>query len=85
MTMLTTIQSTATPTLRRSALLLIARLRRFLNGWVAAAIAHRERQATLFALRQLDDRKLDNTRIYRGPIDAALEKAAQLRKRRRFK
>jgi hypothetical protein len=85
MTMLTTIQSVAKPTIRRSAHLLVARLRRFLNAWVAAAIAHRERQAALFALGQLDDRKLDNTRIYRGPIDAAFEKAAQLRKRRRFK
>jgi hypothetical protein len=35
----------ATPTIRRSALLLIARLRCFLNGWVAAAIAYREQAA----------------------------------------
>jgi len=71
MTMLTTIQSAATPTIRRSLLLLVARLRRFLNGWVAAAIAYREQQAALFALRQLDDRNLDNTRIYRDPLEAA--------------
>jgi hypothetical protein len=45
MTMFTTIQSAATPTIRRSALLLIARLRCFLNGWVAAAIAYREQAA----------------------------------------
>jgi hypothetical protein len=45
MTMFTTIQSAATPTIRRSALLLVARLRRFLNGWVAAAIAYREQAA----------------------------------------
>jgi hypothetical protein len=57
MTMLTPIQSAATPTMRRSALLLFARLRRFLNGWVAAAIAHRESQVALLASRQLDDRK----------------------------
>jgi len=85
MTMLTTIQSAATPTLRRRALLLVARLRRFLNGRVAASIAYREQQAALLALRQPDDRNLDNTRIYRGPLDAAFEAAAQLRKRRRLK
>jgi hypothetical protein len=81
MTMLTPIQSAATSTLRRSALLLVARLRRFLNGRVAAAIAYREQQAALFAQRQFDDRNLDNTRIYRGPLDAAFEGAARLRKR----
>jgi hypothetical protein len=49
MTMLTTIQSAPTPSIRRSARLLAARLRRVLNGWVAAAIAQ---QAAVFALRQ---------------------------------
>jgi hypothetical protein len=63
----------------------VARLRRFLNGWVVAAIAYRERQAALLARRQLVHRKLDNTRIYCGPIDEAFEKAAQLRKRWRLK
>ena len=82
MTMLTTIQSAPTPSIRRSALLLVARLRRVLNGWVAAAIAT-EQQAAVFALRQLDDRNLDNTLIYRGPLDAAFERAARLRKRPR--
>jgi hypothetical protein len=82
MTMLIPIQSAATPTIRRSVLLLVARLRRFLNGWVAATIAHRERQVVLLAPRQLDDRKRDSTRMYRGPIDAGFEKVAQHRKRR---
>jgi hypothetical protein len=76
-TVLTPIQSAAT-TLRRSALVLVARLRRLLNSWVAAAIAYREQQVALFAQRQLDDRNLDKTRIYRGPLDAG---AARLRKR----
>src|SRR4051794_19969552 len=81
MTMLTSIQSAATPTIRRSALLLVARLRRFLNGWVAAAIAHRERQVALLAPRQLDDRKPDSTRIYRGPVDADFKKVGSKRLR----
>lgn len=76
-----TAHSATAPTMRRrSALVLGARLKRFLNGWVAAAIAYRERQATLLALSRLDDRKLDETRVYRGPIDDALEKAARLRR-----
>ena len=85
MSMLTTVQSATTPTMRRSALVLVARLRRLLNGWVAAAIAYHERRVALYALRQLDDRELKNMRIYRGPIDEAFEKAARLRKRRGMK
>jgi hypothetical protein len=65
----------------RKTLLLVARLRRFLNGRVAAAIAHHEQQAALFAQQKLDQRQLDYTRIYRGPIDQAFAKAAGLRKR----
>ncbi len=62
-----------------------ARLKRLLNGWMAAAIAYRERQAAWLALHQAGDRDLNNKRIYRGPIDDALERAARLRKRRRLK
>ena len=61
------------------------RLKRFLNGWMAAAIAYRERQAALLASHQAGDRKLNSKRLYRGPIDDALERAARLRKRRRLK
>ena len=78
--MITPIHSAATLAIRRSALLLVARLRRFLNGQVAAAIAYREQQVSLFEQRHFDDRNLDNTRIYRGPLDAAFEGAARLRK-----
>ena len=62
-----------------------ARLKRLLNGWMAAAIAYRERQAAWLALHRAGDRNLNNKRIYRGPIDDALERAARLRKRRRLK
>ena len=61
------------------------RLKRLLNGWMAAAIAYRERQAALLASHRAGDRKLNNTRLYRGPIDDALERAARLRKRRRLR
>ena len=61
------------------------RLKRLLNGWMAAAIAYRERQAALLVLHRAGDRKLNNKRLYRGPIDDALERAARLRRRRRLK
>ena len=61
------------------------RLMRLLNGWMAAAIAYRERQTAWLALHKAGDRGLNNKRIYRGPIDDALERAARLRKRRRLK
>jgi hypothetical protein len=60
-------------------------LKRLLNGWMAAAIAYRERQAALLVLHRAVARKLSNKRLYRGPIDDALERAARLRKRRRLK
>ena len=59
-----------------------ARLRRLVNGWIAAASAYRERQAAWLALHRAGGRDLNNKRIYRGPIDDALERAARLRKRR---
>ena len=85
MTTITTVQSATTPTMRRTTIVLVARLRRLLNRWAAAAIAYRERQAELFASDRLGDRELDCTRIYRSPIDEAVEKAARLRKKRRLK
>jgi hypothetical protein len=68
-----------------SPLVLPARVKRLLNGWMAAAIAYRERQAAWLALHRAGDRNLHNKRIYRGPIDDALERAERLRKRRRLK
>ena len=47
-------------------------MKRYINNWVAAAIAHRERQAALFALRHLDDRNLKDMGLYRGNIDNAV-------------
>jgi hypothetical protein len=61
------------------------RLKRLLNGWMAAAIAYRERQAILLASHRAGGRKLNKKRLYRGPIDDALERAARLRRRRRLK
>jgi hypothetical protein len=65
-------------------LVLPERLKRLLDGWMAAAIAYRERQAALLASHRTGDRGLNKKRIYRGPIDDALERAARLRNRRRL-
>ena len=84
MSMIAVIPSVTAPALRRSALYWMARLRRGLNRWVAAAIACRERHARLSALYQFEGRGLDKARAYRGPLDEAVERAALFRKRRRF-
>jgi hypothetical protein len=76
-------ESTTRP--RAKALVPPTRLRRVLNVWKAAANAYRERESAWLALHHHGDCKLNNKRIYRGPIDDALERAARLRQRRRLK
>lgn len=61
----------------------IRAVRRLLNRWMSAAIAYRERQTARLELHQAGDRDLNN--IYRGPIDDALEKAARLRQRLKWR
>jgi len=73
--MLTTVQSATGPTIRRSVLVLVAGLRRLLNGWVAAAIACRE-TAALLAKRHLDDREPKHIRHYGGRSMTPLENVA---------
>jgi len=46
------------PAIRRAFGIFLARLARFINGWVAAMIAHREYQANLVVLRSFSDREL---------------------------
>jgi uncharacterized protein YjiS (DUF1127 family) len=80
MTMLLPTQSRTPPSLRRVVLFnAAARLRRFVNGWVANFIVHRERQAVLTALHLLNDRQLKDIGLHRGQIDEAVAKAAQAR------
>lgn len=79
-----TITPSTTPALRRNFLHLAAQTRRTLNHWVAAAIAYREREARLCALYRLEWSNLDKQRIYRGPIDEAIEKTARFRRQRRL-
>ena len=83
MTMITAIPSA--PALRRNTLHALVRLRRFFKHWAAATTAYHERQVTLCELRHLERQELDEARIYRGPIDNAVEKAAEIYKRRHLR
>jgi uncharacterized protein YjiS (DUF1127 family) len=65
----------AAPTIRR-------RLTVFLNRWVTAMIAHREREAARFTLGHLNDRALKDIGIYRSQIDDGLAEIARRRERR---
>ena len=83
MTMLNTIPYYAAPGIRRGAAVALARLGRLVNRWIAAFIAHRERQANLVALRRLSDRDLNDIGICRCEICEALEERARARERMR--
>jgi uncharacterized protein YjiS (DUF1127 family) len=76
MTMHTDIRSfrPIAPTIRR-------RLTIRLNRWVAAMIAHREREAARFVVRSLDDRELKDIGIYRSQIADGLAEIARRRAR----
>ena len=69
---LASFRSGAKPTLPRRVLVVAARLRRFTNERVEAAIAYHAQQASLFAQQQRDHVQLDRTRIYHGPADLLL-------------
>jgi uncharacterized protein YjiS (DUF1127 family) len=43
-------------------------LKDLFDDWVAAALAHRERQATIVALMRLNDRELKDIGLYRDDI-----------------
>ena len=73
------VPSNTTPAVLRRTLLLLARLRRFLNGRIAAVIAQHEREAASWAQQRLDKRQFDSARIYRGPIDQVFSMAARKR------
>ena len=59
----------------------LARLRRFINRFLAAVIARHERHATREALRMLDDRQLRDIAMCHQQTDFRLEELAQTRAR----
>ena len=70
----------------RKARFFLKALAHMLNGWIAAAIARRERQANLCILRKLGDRELRDMGLSRNQIGEGLREAAkeraELQKRR---
>ena len=81
MTMLTTIPTSATRPFAWRTAVLLARLRRLINRFLAAVIARHERHATRVALHRLDDRQLKDLAMARSQIDSRLEELAQTRAR----
>jgi uncharacterized protein YjiS (DUF1127 family) len=79
----TTTNAPTSSAVRRNAIILLARLRRVVNTWVAEALAYRERQASLCALRQYDDRELRDVGLYRCQIEQVIGNASHRRMRRR--
>ena len=81
----TTTSPSKSSILRKRAIVLLARLRRFVNDWVAEALAYRERQAAIYALRQYDDRELKDIDLYRGQIEQVICNASRQPSRRRWR
>ena len=53
------------------------RLAGTINGYIAAVIAHRERQAHIFMLKYFTDRELGDIGLYRSQIPDGLAEAAK--------
>jgi hypothetical protein len=76
--MLSTVHHLSMPSsARRAGIFCLARLRRLVNGWVAAAIARHERRVALALRGQPDARELRAIGLYRGPIDGIIERASR--------
>ena len=81
MTILTTIPTSATRPFAWRTALWLARLRRFINRFLAAVIARHARHAARVALHRLDDRQLQDLAMTRSEIESRLEELAQTRAR----
>jgi uncharacterized protein YjiS (DUF1127 family) len=81
MTILTTVPTSATRPFAWRTAVLLARVRRLINRFIAAAIARHERHAARTALHRLDDRQLQDIAMTRSEIDSRLEELAQIRAR----
>jgi uncharacterized protein YjiS (DUF1127 family) len=81
MTMLNTLPTSATKPFAWRTAVLLARLRRLINRFLAAVIARHERHAARVALHRLDDRQLQDIAMTRSEIESRLEELAQMRAR----
>ena len=78
MAMLTIIPTSATRPFAWRTAILLARLRRLINRFLAAVIARHERHAARVALHRLDDRQLQDLAMTRSEIESRLEELAQM-------
>jgi uncharacterized protein YjiS (DUF1127 family) len=67
--------------IRRALGIVVNRIGRLMNGWIATVIAHREYQANLVILRSLSDRELRDIGLDRSQIGEGLMEAARTRSR----
>jgi uncharacterized protein YjiS (DUF1127 family) len=81
MTMLTNISTSTTRPFAWRTAVLLARVRRLINGFLAAVIARHERHAARAALHRLDDRQLQDMAMSRAEIESRLEELAHTRAR----
>ena len=83
MTMLTnTPTSAAAAPIARKFAVFLARTRRLVNNWMAAWMAHQERQAARHALYAFGDRELRDIGITRSTIDYVLKNASRSKRAR---
>ena len=71
--------ATTTSAIRKKLGLFLNRVGRLINHSIAAAIAHRARQADIVILRRLSDRELKDIGLTRGDIGVGLAEAARRR------
>lgn len=70
-------RSAARPSAGRMARFYLKSLAHLVNGWIAALIAKRERQANLHMLRWLGDRELRDIGLGHGQFGAGLREAGR--------
>jgi hypothetical protein len=81
MTMLHTAppHATAASAIQRSTRVVLKRMGRLVNRWIAALLAERARQANIVILRLLSDRELKDMGLRRGDLAEGLAAAARSR------
>lgn len=70
MSIITTHSLAVVPSAYRNVFYVFAKIRRAVNIWVAAHLAHQERRATAWALHMMNERELKDIGVYRNPSDA---------------
>ena len=72
-------ETTTSKEFRRRAHILLVRVGRLVNGWIATVIARREREAALHVLRHFSDRELKDIGLNRSDLAGDLIEPARFR------